>query len=234
MSVKPPNPPYVGPPKWSGDNNNKPINRVVIHCTAGAEPGAANAARNTVNYSKNTSRPSSFHYVTDSKTTLQYCYDSYVAYHAPPNQHSIGWEICCSLSNEGRYHFDRADHKAALKQTAEGVARLCLAYNVPIVKLTASQLKAGKRGICGHADVRDAWHQTSHWDPGPYFPWKQFIALVKECAKDLQEPDKPSRGAAIDHALKDLELAAKRANKRPARLRKIEVAVKSLLKIKAG
>lgn len=239
MPIAPPSPRYVGPAKWKGASNNKPINRIVIHCTAGAEPGSQGAAENTVNFSKRTSTPSSYHYIADALKSLQYVYDSVVAYHAPPNQHSIGYELCCSLSGEGKGHWTRDDHVKMLRIVAKDCARLALAYNVPIVKLGAVALRAGKRGFCGHADVRDAWRQTTHWDPGPYFPWKQFLALVKAEANALRNPDKPdepkvtSRGAAIEHAIEDLVKAAKRAEKQPARLRKIKVALDSLRTIKA-
>lgn len=184
-STSPPSPPYLGPATWHGGNDNKPIHRIVMHATDGSEPGVTGAARATVAYSKATTRPSSFHYVADSRESLQYVYDGTEAYHAPPNQHSLGYELCCSLSNEGKGHWVDADHQRMLKIAALDVAHLCLAYGVPIVKLTVDDLKAGKHGICGHVDVSNAWHETSHWDPGPYFPWDQFIAMVKEEAHKL-------------------------------------------------
>lgn len=193
MAIKPPSPPYVGPPRWKGSSNNKPIKRVVIHCTAGAEPGQAGAARSTAAYTKSTSRPSSWHYCADSKESVQLTYDSVVAYHDGTNSNSIGYELSCSLSSEGKGHWERADHQAMLKIAAEDVARLCLAYDVPIVKLTPAEVRAGKKGLCGHVDMRSAFPgSTSHWDPGPYFPWAQFIGLVKAAAERLtKEPAKP-------------------------------------------
>ena len=192
-----PAPPYVGPAKWHGADNNKPIARIVIHCTVGQEPGVKGAARATVARSKRTSRPSSYHYCVDSAEAVQYVYDSVVAYHAPPNQHSLGVELCCSLTNEGRDHWQRADHQAMLKRAAELVAGLALAYDVPITKLSPADLKAGRHGICGHVDVRDAWHETSHWDPGPHFPWGQFLGMVRAAADKLRRtppaPPKPPK-----------------------------------------
>lgn len=188
MTVKPPAPPYVGPAKWHGSATNKPITRITIHCTAGADAGQAQAARNTVQFSKHTANPTSYHYVADSKESLQYVYDSVVAYHAPPNDGSIGYELCCSLSASGAGHWILPSHRAMLKIVARDVARLCLAYDVPIRRLTVAQLRAGQRGIAGHADVRDAWHQTSHWDPGPFFPWRRFLRMIRKEAARLTAP----------------------------------------------
>lgn len=187
----PPSPDYLGPASWHGASNNKPIRRIVIHCTAGLEPGIRAAARSTVAYSKRTSRPSSFHYCADARESVQYAYDSVVAFHAPPNQHSLGYELCCSLKDEGRDHWDQADHQAMLHIAAKDCAALALAYGIPIRRLTVAQLRAGERGFAGHVDVRDAFHQTSHWDPGPHFPWAHFLKLVAGEAEKLRRGADP-------------------------------------------
>lgn len=200
MAIAPPSPTYVGPPKWHGGSNNKPITRIVVHCTVGAEPGAEKAAMNTVNYSKNTARPSSFHYIAEDNKSYQYTYDSVVAYHAPPNGHSLGYELCCSLSDKGKGHFSNTDHREMLRVAAKDIAQLCLAYDLPIRKLSAAQVKAGAKGICGHIDVSNAFHQSSHWDPGPYFPWASFITMVKQAAEEITK--KPIVKPASSHDVK--------------------------------
>ncbi|WP_446924560.1 hypothetical protein, partial [Klebsiella pneumoniae] len=50
-----------------------------------------------------------------------------------------------------------------------------------------ADLKAGKRGVCGHVDVTDAWHQSDHDDPGPWFPWDKFMAVVNGGSGDSGE-----------------------------------------------
>lgn len=176
MAYAPPAPPYYGPPAHSSGNGNKPINRIVIHCTAGSD---GKGAQGTARYFKTKAAGGSAHYIIDSDETLQTAYDSVVCWHAPPNTHSLGLEMECSLANEGKGHWTRPDHVSMMKRTAVLTAQLCLAYDVPVVKLTAAQLRAGSRGICGHFDVSQAFGQSSHWDPGPYFPWAQFMAWVR-------------------------------------------------------
>lgn len=190
--IEAPSPTYVGPPTHHGAANNKPIKRIVIHATVGAEPGVKNAALNTVNYSKNTTRKSSFHYIAEDTKSYQYTYDSVVAYHAPPNRGSLGYELCCSLSNKGKGHWSNTDHREMLRVAAKDVAQLCLAYDIPIRKLSVAQVRAGAEGICGHDEVSKAFGESSHWDPGPYFPWATFIRMVQEEAAKLTKiPTKP-------------------------------------------
>lgn len=220
MKVRPPSPEYVGPAKAQGGQANLPINRLVVHCTAGSEPRVPGAARAVVRYSESiaATRPSSYHYVADSVERLQYVYDSYVAYHAPPNTHSIGYELCCSLSNAGAGHWELLDHRQMLKMVARDFARLSLAYDVPRRKVGAIGLSMKKRGICGHADVRDAWGQTSHWDPGPHFPWFAFIRLVRGYAEAIQTPGKQS----------GLEIAIRRLEKRKIKTPRVRAAIRYL------
>jgi N-acetylmuramoyl-L-alanine amidase CwlA len=189
MAYPPPAPKYVGPPAHDSGSGNKPIKRIVIHCTAGSD---GKGAMGTANYFKQQAAGGSAHYVIDSDEVLQTAYDSVVCWHAPPNTHSLGVEMCCSLADKGKGHWGRADHVSMMKLTATLVAQLCLAYGIPAKRLTVAQVKAGQEGICGHVDVSDAFKQSSHWDPGPYFPWAVFMAMVNaEIARITKPATKP-------------------------------------------
>lgn len=172
-----PNPPYLGPAKFHGDADNKPIHRIVMHSTVG--PTKAGSARGVAEYFRRiVTRPSSAHYVVDAAEVVQVVYDSVVAYHAPPNTGSLGIEMCDYPSSINRLRWFGKDHRALLRNAARLVAELCMAYDVPAVLLKADDLLAGHRGITTHAAVRDAWHETDHWDPGSW-PARKFIRLVR-------------------------------------------------------
>lgn len=177
--------PYVGPVAHDSGTGNLPIIRIVVHCTVGAD---GTNAMSTVKYFKSEASRGSAHAVVDDNETLICAHDNVVCWHAPPNPHSLGVELCCSLTNKGLGHWDDADHIAMMKRGAKWVAEKCIKHNVPPVKLTVAQVKAGKKGICGHFDVSEAFGQTDHYDPGPYFPWPQFMGYVKAYYEALTNP----------------------------------------------
>ena len=175
-AIRPPSPPYVGPAAHTSSGDNKPINRIVLHSTVSpCEPGGA---REIAAYFRSPSAGGSAHYVVDPKETVQVVYDGVIAWHAPPNQHSIGIEMCDYPSAESADRWDDRNHGAMLERVARLTARLCLAYNVPIAFLDIDDLRAGKRGITTHNNVSQAWHESSHWDPGMW-PREKFMHLVE-------------------------------------------------------
>ncbi len=69
---------------------------------------------------------------------------------------------------------------AMLKLVAKRVAKAAVLWKIPVVKLSPAELKAGRTGICGHVDQTVAYEvKGGHTDPGPNFPWLQFLDMVK-------------------------------------------------------
>jgi hypothetical protein len=192
-----PSPTYLGPPKKHSGSNNKPINRVVIHSAVmPCEPGRA---RQLARMNSEGTGGGSWHYATDPTETIQCSYDSMVCWHAPPNDHSIGIEMADWPEQlpapEGTTRWQRArlrwrwtgrNHQRMLNRTARLTAELCLAYDLPIRFLSPADLQAGRKGITTHANVSQAFGQSSHWDPG-FWPRYAFMALVRSHAAALRK-----------------------------------------------
>lgn len=168
----------------SGDN--RPVIRVVIHTT---EPGQVTdaskpgMARATANYFTGSGSGGSAHYVCDAAGEEHCVADKAIAWHAPPNPHSIGIEIC------GRAAYTRdqwltGNAHAALVRAAARAAELCDRFAIPKHRLSVADVGAQRPGICGHVDVSRAFHQTDHTDPGPAFPWDVFMQLVTNGSED--------------------------------------------------
>lgn len=106
----------------------------------------------------------------------------YVAYsdtawtNPPINDDSDTVELC------GFARWSRAEwlaHEKMLDRAAEWVASRCQVRKIKPRHLTATQLRLGRSGIAGHADVNKAWGKSSHTDPGPNFPWDVLLTKVK-------------------------------------------------------
>lgn len=87
------------------------------------------------------------------------------------------------LSFTGKAEFSRAkwlgSHDKAISAGAKVVADWSRRYNIPLVKLTAAQLRAGVRGVAGHLECGQAFGGTDHWDPGPQFPYDVLFARAR-------------------------------------------------------
>lgn len=149
--------------------------RVVIHR---AEcPLKAGSARATARYFQNGSggRAASAHYVVDPIEVVQCLPENVVGYHAPPNERSIGVELCGYTAVDD-WHTPEA--KAMVRLAVDLVAGICRRWDVPAVYIDRTGLLANKRGITTHLDVSLAWHRTTHTDPGPGFAAGDFAAQV--------------------------------------------------------
>jgi hypothetical protein len=196
--IPPASPTYIGPPKYHGDDNNKPPRHVVIHSTV--SPCENGGARKIANYFKNPSSPSSAHYMIDPGEIIQGLYDSFVGYAAPPNEHKLHFEMCDIpgpvpgdkpgsarwKALKKAWRWNKTNQKQMLDRTAWLAARQCLAYDIPIQFCTVRMLKQGKAGITTHANVSKTWHQSTHWDPG-FWPRRKFMRMVNQHAKAIRK-----------------------------------------------
>ena len=192
--MKPGEPPISRRAVHNSGAGNLPIRRVVIHatCPGVGYPAASKkgAASGTAKYFQMASSGGSAHYIYDSSRHEEHCVaESVTAWHAPPNPHSIGIEICGEASYT-RAQWLSAEVWPAVEEAAARTRDLCQRYGLPMRKLTVAQVKAGAEGVCGHVDVSNAFHQTDHSDPGQHFPWDEFMHLVnRESALPRPDPE---------------------------------------------
>lgn len=174
-----------------------PVTRIVIHATCPnvgyPQASAPGSARGTALYFQSPASGGSAHYV-EAVDGEEHCVpDNVEAWHAPPNPHSIGIEICGEGGNYSN-SYSRAQWLSpqvwpGVLRAAARCAELCDRFGVPKVKIGPGDLLAGARGVCGHVDVSNAWHQSDHSDPGPEFPWTEFMAAVNK-EDDMQADER--------------------------------------------
>jgi hypothetical protein len=163
-----------------GPGNLMPT-RVVIHATCPdlgyPEASAAGQAASTAHYFDTAEARGSAHYVVDVAGEQHCVPDAHIAWHAPPNQHSIGIEVCGEATYTREQWLSPAVWPAVVR-AAGRTAELCARFAIPAVRIGVPELHEGGHGICGHVDVSETWHQSTHTDPGPGFPWPEFMAAV--------------------------------------------------------
>jgi len=195
---KAPSPPYTGPPANYSDGNNKPIKRIVIHSTV--SPCVPGGARMISRLFRDGLVDGSAHYVIDPGEVVQSAFDSVICWHAPPNAHSIGNEMCdipgprpndptARKALRRSWRWIQPNQRKMLHNTARLTARQCLAWHIPIHFLTVKETRAGMWGITTHANVSKAFGQSTHWDPG-FWPRRRFMRLVRKYANEIRNEGK--------------------------------------------
>ncbi len=158
--------------------NRGAIDWVVIHTMEAPEkPGTA---RNIAKwFAGDTAPQASAHYCVDESECVRSVLEKDVAWHAPgANAKGIGIEHAGFARMTVEWMMDGP--QAMLERSARLVADICSRYAIPAARRTPEELKSGLRGICGHKDVTDAFSGgVGHWDPGPSFPWDQYIERVR-------------------------------------------------------
>lgn len=120
----------------------------------------------------------SAHYVLDQIAAMRCVPDANIAWHCghQGNVRGIGIEICGRAADSVDVWLPRLPPVAAL------TARLCQQYAIPARFIDAAALRSGASGITTHAEVSQAWHETTHTDPGVNFPIGRFLGLVADAA----------------------------------------------------
>lgn len=157
--------------------NGRAISAVVIHTMEIAERDGA--AEICARWFASPISQVSAHYCVDAETTIQCVLEGDIAWHARGgNANSIGIELAGS-AGQRTLGWDDAYSRAVLERAARLTADVCERYAIPLRRLRAADLLAGRRGVTGHADVSAAFRKSDHWDPGPDFPWAKFLRLAR-------------------------------------------------------
>jgi hypothetical protein len=169
--------PFVPARDFLSHSGPRAVRLIVIHDMEAVE--GPQTAENVAKYFQNPDKPSSAHICVDNNSIVQCVHDSDVAYAAPgANKDGIQIELA-GYGYQTRTEWLDSYGIALLALGSDAVAQYCLKFSVPPIKLTVGQVADGvTKGICGHVDVTNAFHQSDHQDPGPDFPWDYFINSV--------------------------------------------------------
>lgn len=159
---------------------------VVIHTTEGSE--GPNAAENGAAYDKVRTDGTSTHLFVDSNSAVQEVRFVDRAHAARFHGNEIGIQIeLCGYAGQTWAQWHDAASTTELRIASQEVAAICREYNLPVVHLTVAQVRAAyygpvrPKGICSHYDVTRAYPEDggTHTDPGPSYPWDEFLGMVR-------------------------------------------------------
>lgn len=190
--------------------SGRSIEVVVIHTMEAPEkPETAEGTARWFAGGRNAPEASA-HYCVDNNSVVQCVRDQDVAWAAPGCNHN-GLQIeHAGYARQSAAEWQDTYSKAMLGLSAQLAARLCQRYGIPVRWLSAADLRAGKRGITSHANVTKAFHKSTHWDPGPFFPAVQYVSMVKSSAKPPLDKPAPVAKPPLDEAIELLEGSAAR------------------------
>jgi N-acetylmuramoyl-L-alanine amidase len=153
-------------------------------------PEAGSTAENVANYFKTVD--ASAHWCVDNNSRVRCVDDANGAWTMPPtNLYSLNVEMA-GYAEQTSVQWADAYSVAVLDITAVCVAEWCRKFNIPARHLTAGGIDAGEKGIAGHWDVNNVFHESTHWDPGLNFPWAGFLARVNGILGSAPPVSKPN------------------------------------------
>lgn len=160
---------------------------VVVHATDGSGTAAQEA-----DYATRRPDKTSAHFYVDDTSAYRALPLDHIAYGCLPHGNSISVQLeLCGRSNQLT--------DATMRRAAPIVAEICATYGLPVVKLTAAQVRAGTKGICGHADITAAFPEDhgDHTDPGSGFNWPTFLGYVHAATNSPQEDDMSAQAESV-------------------------------------
>jgi len=145
----------------------------------------------------------SAHWNVDNDSVVQSVREQDVAWHAGPvNNWSIGIEHA-GYAKQSELEWLDVYSMQMLENSSQLVAEICRRWDIPIIRLTADDLRKGKRnGIFGHNDVTEGLTGgMGHKDPGPFFPWQMYLAMISEKLTALVHADSNVTGIVTGSVL---------------------------------
>ena len=157
---------------------NRPVDLVVFHTIQC--PENSNRAEWCSVYLRDSDRTASAHFYVDDDSIVQGVDVKNVAWAAPGgNRQGIQIEHAGYAEQSAAEWADPYSTRM-LDLSARLTAWLCTTHKIPVVWVTAADLRKGARGITSHAEISKAFKLTDHTDPGVNFPIARYLELIRK------------------------------------------------------
>lgn len=157
-------------PNYSASRSRNQL--VVVHTSEGATTESSLA-----NFLANPAKEVSYHVIYDNygdPNIVTECVHRNNKSWSAVNANDWGVHGCCCTPEGASANWSRQQWESQiimLSKCAAWISEECQFYGIPLTKVNASDIQAGKKGVCGHKDCTEAGAGGSHFDPGNNFPW---------------------------------------------------------------
>lgn len=164
-------------PRHYYPTRSRPLRLIVIHTMESGEH--EQTAENVAAYFAGPNAPRASAHACIDADSVVVCLPPEATAFAAPGCNADGYQI----EHAGRASQDAEgwgdDYSQAMLALSAAHAReIADAAGIPLVHLTDEELAAGHAGFIGHDQASRVYGLSDHWDPGPNFPWGQYMALV--------------------------------------------------------
>lgn len=172
------------PANATGNSNGPRAKTLFAVCHTQEGDGTAVSLANYLNNNK-----VSYNIVVDSTDTVEVVPVDQGPW-AAMAANNIAFHLCFAGSRAGWNRDTWLAKDAMLKRGAKAVAAACKQFDIPAVKvLSTNGWPVTPKGIAGHTDFGQ--RGGGHTDPGPGFPWPEFIQMVQDNLGTPTTPEVP-------------------------------------------
>jgi hypothetical protein len=178
---------WCGEPRSFTGGRDTPVRLSVVHTTEGH--AGATAAEDGCTIDKNRTDGTSCHVFHDNDSSRQEVLRRDTAHSAFYHGNTLGvHHEQCGTASWTSAQWSGGYQRAMIRRMARAVADDCVTYGLEPRRLSVAEVRRAfygpapyPKGICGHIDITNAFPEDpgSHTDPGPNFPWADFISMVK-------------------------------------------------------
>lgn len=167
------------------EGREKALRLIVVHTMEA--PETPQTAENIAAYFASGSVVASAHACVDQDSVVVCLPASDTAF-AAPGANADGYQIeHAGYASQDGAGWNDAESQSMLRLSAAHAREIALAAGIPLKHLTNAELAAGEAGFVGHNQVSEVYKRSDHWDPGPNFPWSQYMGLVNNGEAETEE-----------------------------------------------
>ena len=164
-------------PKHYYPTRNRPLRLIVMHTME--SPEAGDTAESVANWFAGPTSPVASAHACIDNDSVVLCLPPTATAFAAPGCNADGYQIeLAGRAGQGAAGWADAYSQAELQLAAAHARSIAQANGIPLRHLSNAELAAGQSGFIGHDQASQVYGGSDHWDPGPDFPWDQYMSLV--------------------------------------------------------